>query len=501
MEIKWISRIFIFLCGLFFFVALMVRVLFSNWDLPGLFFLAASGLFLVLAIALDRSSFWHLLTAKTTRRGLTVGAVLTIVATFLVGLNYGATFFPHKIDFTKQKDHTLSEFSKKIVKSFSSKVEMLYLQIPDENSKGADEAVRLSFQKYLDENPQFRMVKYNLMEHPELVQKYKLNDQEQAMFVVYQDRAERFYKTDENNISQALLRLLKGRKTLYFSTGHNELALNNTNPRGISSLQKEVQRLFYETEEINLEKEMIPKNTAALVIMAPEKNMSETFKKKVYDFFENGGRLFVAFDPVQNPDESGFLADFGLKMSSGVVHQEQNALANVGSFMVSGWVPQDSKHPLVKSMGRESPVMFYVSGSLTEVMPHAHKISPLLVSPDSTVLRKGFTKQDPEMGRGSYVLFSAVQNDKGGLLLVSADSDIFANQFLYQQMNPSFMFTVFSYLTRDEDIVKLPDPASVAKDFLVTDINFKLYVGLFAIPLPLFFLAMASFWWFRRRWL
>lgn len=501
MEIKWISRIFIFLCGLFFVVALMTRVLFADWDLPGLFFLAASGIFLLLAVILDRQSFWHLLTAKTTRRGLSVGAVLLLLAVGLGAVNYGAAYFPHKIDFTKQKDHTLSTFSKKIVKSFTDKVEMLYLQIPDENSKGADEAIRLSFQKYLDENTNFTMLKYNLMEHPELAQKYKLNDQEQAMFVVYQGRAERFYKTDENNITQALLRLLKGRKTLYFSTGHNELALANTNPRGISSLKKEVERLFYDTEEVNLEKEMIPKNAAALVIMAPEKNLSETFKKKVKDFFEQGGRLFVAFDPVQNPDESGFLNDYGLKMTSGVVHQEQNALANVGSFMVSGWVPEDSQHPLVKSMGRESPVMFYVTGSLTELMPHSTKISPLLVSPDSTVLRKGFTKQDQEIGRGSYVLFSAVENDKGGLLLVSADSDIFANQFLYQQMNPNFMFTVFSYLTRDEDIVKLPDPASVAKDFLVTDINFKLYVGLFAIPLPLFFLVMASFWWFRRRWL
>jgi hypothetical protein len=152
-------------------------------------------------------------------------------------------------------------------------------------------------------------------------------------------------------------------------------------------------------------------------------------------------------------------------------------------------------------MGRESPVMFYVTGSLSEILPHDYKISPIIVSPESTVLRAGYTKQDKEIGRGSYVLFSAVENKQGGVVLVSADSDIFANQYLYQQMNPSFMFSVFSYLTKDQELIKPPQLKDVANDFLVTDINFKLFMGLFAIPLPLIFLFLSVYWWFRRRWL
>ncbi len=501
MEIKWIYRVFLILSALCFLIAVFSRVLFSSWDLPGLFFLGASAVLFALAVIFGRKSFLRLWTARATRQGFSLGVVMLATLVALVGVNYVGSFLPAKIDFTKQKSHTLSEYSKKVVKSFKDDLQLVYLQIPDENSKSADEAVRLSFQKYIDENPKVRLSKYNLMDHPELTKKYKLNDQEQAMFVVYNDHIERFYKTDENSITQALLRILKGRKTLYFSIGHNELTMDNTNPRGISSLKNEVERLFYDTQEINLEKEVIPQNAAAIIVMAPETKLSDDFKKKIFGFFKSGGRVFIAFDPVQNPDENDFLGDYGLKMSAGVVHQEQNALANVGSFVVSGFIPEESQHVIVKSMGRESPVMFYVSGSLSELMPHEYKISPLMVSTKSSVLRNGFTKQDKELGRGSYVLFSAVENDKGGVLLASADSDIFANQFLYQHMNPSFMFSVFSFLTRDEDVVPAPDMSRVAKDFLVTDTSFKLYVGLFAIPLPLFFLVMSGFWWIRRRWL
>jgi hypothetical protein len=498
---KIASRIFTFISAFFFILALFTHFIFSDWDIPSLFFLISSLILLVIAIVFDRQSFWRILTSKATRQGMTLGGFLSLIVVLLVVVNYGASFLSYKIDFTKEKLHTLSDFSKNVVKSFHEPVEFLYLQIPDENSKGADESIRLAFQKYLDENNLFKMTKLNIMKNPELAKKYKLNDQEQAMFVVFKDRSERFYKTDENSITQALLRLLKGRKTLYFSVGHQELSLKNQSPRGISSLKKEVERLFYDTQEINIEKEIIPADASALVVMAPEKNTSEAFKKKIYEYFKSGGRLFLAFDPVQNPDEEQLLADFGLKMSSGVVHQEQNALANVGSFMVSGWVPEDSKHNLIRSLGRESPVMFYVTGSLSEILPHDYKISPLIVSPKSTVLRAGYTKQDKEIGRGSYVLFTAVENKQGGVVLVSADSDIFANQFLYQQMNPSFMFNVFSFLTKDEEVIKPPQLENVAKDFLVTDTNFKLFMGLFAIPLPLIFMFLSLYWWFRRRWL
>lgn len=501
MGVKILSRISFVLSGLFLVVALFARSLFSEWDEPGLFFLIAGGVFLVLGLILDRKYFWHLLSAKTARRGMSVGLTLLILFAGLFALNYGVSYLPGKIDFTAEKSHTLSSRSRDVAKSFKDPVEFLYFQMPDENSRGADETIRLALQKYIDENAHFKLTKINIMEHPELAKKYKLNAQEQAMFVTYKDRAERFYKADENSVTQALLRLLKGRKTLYFSVGHGELTVDNTNPRGVSDLKKELERLFYELQEINLDKEVLPENAAALVILAPEKNLSATFKQKVWDYFEKGGRLLLAFDPVQNADESEMLAKYGLKMSAGVVHQEQNAIANVGSFVVSGWAPPEAPHAITKSMGQDSPVMFYVTGSLTEIMPHDFKSSPVIVSSQDSILRKGFTKQDPEIGRGSYRLVMAVENNKKGVVVVSADSDLFANQFLYQQQNPLFMFHVFGYLTRDEDVVKPMDTTKVAKDFLVTDTNFKLYVGLFAIPLPLCFLFMANFWWFRRRWL
>ncbi len=501
MGVKWLSRISFVLSGLFLVVALFARSLFSEWDEPGLFFLIAGSVFLTVGLVLDRKNFWHLLTARAARRGRSVGLILLLLFAGLFAVNYGVSYLPGKIDFTTAKAHTLSSRSRDVVKSFQGQVEFLYFQMPDENSRGADETIRLALQKYIDENANFKLTKINIMDHPELAKKYNLNAQEQAMFVTHKDRAERFYKTDENTVTQALLRLLKGRKTLYFSVGHGELTFENTNPRGISDLKKELERLFYELQEINLDKEVLPENAAGLVILAPEKNLSESFKQKVWTYFENGGRIFIAFDPVQNPDENGLLAQYGLKMSAGVVHQEQNAIANVGSFVVSGWSPQEGAHAITKSMEKESPVMFYVTGSLSEIMPHNFKTSPVIVSPTDTVLRKGFTKQDAEIDRGSYRLVMAVENDKKGILVASADSDIFANQFLYQQQNPLFMFHVFGHLTRDEDVVKPMDTTNITKDFLVTDTNFKLYVGLFAIPLPLCFLFMANFWWFRRRWL
>ncbi len=502
---KLVSRILLAIAAFFCVITAFTRFLLAEWNLPSFFFGAGALVVLVIAVALDRKSFWQMLTMSSTRRWASMGITILLTVAFLVAFNYGVSFLSWKMDFTKEKTHTLSKFSLDVAKSFQQPVEFLYLQIPDENSKTADEAARLSLQKYVDANVRFKYTKLNIMEHPELAKKYNLRDKEQAMFVVIkdptQDRHERFYKTDENSVTQALLRLLKGRKTLYFSVGHNELTLENSNPRGISSLKNEVERLFYDTEELNLEKEIVPSQAAALIIMGPEKNMSESFRKKIYDYFMQGGRIFIAFDPVQNPDESQFLSAYGVSMSSGIVHQEQNAMANLGSFVVAGALPPEAKHSALQNLDPQSPVMFYVTGALSQVLPSDFQFTPLLVSAQDSALRQGYSKQDKELGRGSYVLFAAVENKQGGVLLVSGDSDLFANQFLYNQQNSSFMFNVFSFLTKDQDVVKNPSLQEVAEDFMVTDTNFKLYIGLFAIPLPLFFLSFSGIWWFRRRWL
>jgi hypothetical protein len=500
MRFPVISRIFFFLaCGLFI-ISIFLRVLFSVWDFTSLFYLFSFFVCLFVALVLDIRGFYNLLTLKSTKRGLTYAGSMMLLILVIVGLNYGVSSFPYKKDVSEDSSYTLSPLSKNIARSFTDKVEFVYLQVPRAESKGADERVKGAVRIYQDENPNIVFQKLNLLLHPELAKEFHLNDQEEAIFVRYKDRKERFYKTDEDGITQALMRLLKGRKTIYFSVGQGEHEVTNDKARGLASLKQEVERLFYDVQPIHLTSEVLPKDAAALVMIGPNKEIPVRVQEKIIDYFKSGGRIFMAFDPLSEMNPNSFLERFGVRLEPGIIHQEQSVLANLGSHVITGLLA-NKEHPITKDMESTSPIMFYVAGALSAIDSKNENVKPLIVSPKSTVRRDGYTKQDKQLAEGPFNLMVEVISPKGGELFVAGDSDLFANQFLYQHANPNFMFNLFSYLSKDEDIIGKSDRPASTNQFLVTDIQFKMFVGLFAMPLPILFFSAGAFLWFRRRWL
>ncbi|MCB9072362.1 MAG: Gldg family protein [Bdellovibrionaceae bacterium] len=500
MRFPLISRIFLFIAMFLFAVATFLRMLFAVWDFTSLFYLFSFFVCLFLSLILDIKGYYNLLTLKSTKRGLSYAGSMLLLLIALFAINFGLSYVPKKIDVSESSAFTLTPLSKSVAKSFTDKVEFIYLQIPKAGSKETDDRVKGSIQLYEDENPKIVFRKANLLLHPEMVKEFDLKDQEEALFVKYKERKERFYKTDENNITQALLRLLKGRKTIYFSVGLGEPTIDNERPRGLVNLKTEVERLFYDVQPIHLESENLPKDAAALILIGPEKDIPIRVQEKIFDYFMAGGRVFMAFDPLNEMNANAFIQRFGVQIEKGIVHQEQSLLANLGSHVVTGLV-KDPKHPVVADLQSQSPIMFYVTGALSILPGHEGKVTPLIISPKTAVLRAGYTKQDKFLKNGPFNLIVEVKNDKGGEVFIADDSDIFANQFLYQHANPSLMFNLFSYLSKDEDIVGKSDHKSSSNQFLVTDIQFKMYIGLFIIPLPILLFSAGAFLWFRRRWL
>lgn len=498
MRFPLVSKIFFFLaCGLFI-IAIFLRVLFSVWDFTSLFYLFSFFVCFFISLVTDLQGYYNVLTLKSTKKGLTYAGGLMLVLAILVGVNYGASYVTWKKDVSEGDLYTLTPLTRSVVKSFSEPLEFIYIQVPNANSKENDGRIRAAIRLYQDENPSIEFKKLNLLMQPGLAKEYSLNEQESALFVKTKDRRERFYSTDENAITQALLRLLKGRKTIYFVVGEGEQSVTNDKARGLSSLKKEVERLFYDVQEIHLESEMLPKEAAGVVVIGPEKPLSERVQEKLWQYYDGGGRLFVAFDPLNDANPNAFLTRYGLAYEKGIIHQEQSVLANMGSHVITGLIT-DQAHPLMKEMESTSPVMFYVAGALKKLAEEG-TAKILIQSPKTSALRNGYTKQDKLIKEGPFPLFVEVTGKNGGVMFASSDSDIFANQFLYQHANPHFMFNLFSYISKDEDIVGKSTPSNKPQ-FLITDIQFKIYIGLFIIPLPILLFSAGTFLWFRRRWL
>lgn len=107
-------------------------------------------------------------------------------------------------------------------------------------------------------------------------------------------------------------------------TGHGEEALN-------SSFQNLLLLNNYEIEEVNLPSAMTALNGSiiaectAVFINAPQNDFSKEELDVLGDFVENGGKLFVTLDPLNEEMDSlyEFLKGYGLEVVSGVVVEQE----------------------------------------------------------------------------------------------------------------------------------------------------------------------------------
>lgn len=497
---KILSRTFLFLSIGFLMMGLLTLLVFTAPDVTTAFFLLGSLILFILFIGFDYKNIIVFLRHQVVLWGGAEFLKLLAVVAVLVTLNAIVFKLPYKIDWSPNKVHTLSPLSQKVVKGFTDSVEFIYFYVPNSENKDVDDQVSLIVKKYQDENSKIHLKKINLLKDPGEASRFGLRTQEEGFFVTYKDRVERFYKTDENSMTQALLRLTQGRKTIYFSEGYGEVAVDDETGKGFSSLVKELQRLFFRVATIQLETETIPDDAAAIVISAPERAFSDKVQKKLIDYFDRGGRIFLSVDPMGDLQKS-FLEKFDVAAKKGIVHMQESQLTGAGSHVVSGLLVRD-KMSFMQEVDTQSVTIFYVTSALQILKTDRYEITPLIVSPQDTVLRSGFTEKDPVIETGAFGLMQLVQQkDKPGRLIVSGDADLFSNQFLYQHLNPSLMFMVYSYLTNQEDLVLKPAEKNDQEKFLVTETSYKLYLAFFIIPLPILFFLASGLLTLRRRWL
>ena len=103
---------------------------------------------------------------------------------------------------------------------------------------------------------------------------------------------------------------------LYVLEGHGEAALPTTFTDSVDKANIEVNSLSLLTVD------EVPEEADAIVIYAPESDISEEEKNMLADYADNGGKLLVMAGPVEGTtltNLNSLLADYGVEMNEGIV--------------------------------------------------------------------------------------------------------------------------------------------------------------------------------------
>ncbi len=458
--------------------------------------------------------------------------VLTILWALIVvvGINFLASKYNKSLDITAEQTNTLSKESLKVLQLMKEPLTFKVFY-----TESADPNLRLSLKKlfylYEKESSNVKSKFMNAKWEPSAADYLTKEDQvPMAVFVESAKGKERVAEPiSEETLTTAVIRLNSNEKNIiYFTTGHGERSLADTEPSGLSELRSALNARGLVTAPISLtalKNGEMPADLYALVIAGPVKAFSSSELNSVAGFLEDGGKLLLALDPEFVEPFNPLLKKLGFKFNSNYVLSADSPLPLVTlgvNFSLASEITADFKN---------AQVMFPVSGSLTlnsNGTSKALNFEPLVSTSSNSALAKDSKEvqsmlktisNTQTLGLQSYEIGLLVQGQLGQTeddlheghnhetqfkkgesltLIAYADSDFFSNEYINNVYNKDLILNSLVFLTGQKNLITIRP--NVAKTTTIEISSVGLNVGALMSFLPfLVFAGLAVFYWFKKR--
>jgi ABC-type uncharacterized transport system involved in gliding motility auxiliary subunit len=304
------------------------------------------------------------LKGRSAAYGLNSLVTILLVVSIVGVVNYLASKYPQKLDLTKNKVHTLSEQTVKLVKGLQKPVKATLFAKFQEKEKYRpllDDYKGLSTKfevEYVDPDKEPTRAKAaNVRKYGTLVLSYGTRDSQVEDLT-------------EEKVTNALIKLTKDKTpTLCTITGHGEKNFSSSEADGYDSIRKLLLAQSDEVKDINLVQEAkIPDNCDALAIVGPLKAFFDPEIKLLRDYLKKGGRLVVAVDlnikgGEYSPELMALLAEWHVKADAALIVDPLSKMFGVDAAMpILATYQKDN--PITKDFGGQNNCFFPITRPL-----------------------------------------------------------------------------------------------------------------------------------------
>jgi ABC-type uncharacterized transport system involved in gliding motility auxiliary subunit len=431
-------------------------------------------------------------------------AIIVLVNWFVNGHN-------KSWDLTPNQEYSLSPQSIKILKGLKQNVTIYAFDRKDAFSRRRDllgeyeNASHHVAVRYVDPDRQ-----------PALAKQYGIQSYG-TIEVVSGTRHFQAQTTNEEGVTNALIRVLMGEKTIYFMDGHGERSIDDTGREGFQNLKNELNNESYEVKTLMLlQKNEIPANCEVLVIAGPKHDYLPAEIETISKFIEGGGRVLFMLDAgVKLPNLNKMLAGWGVTVRDDLVVDLNPVARLFGTSPVMPLIIKYGSNPIVEPMQRTA-TLFPLSRSIDISKDAKGGMPPemLCQTSDDSFGVEGFKpsmqqiSSQPRPGDIKGPLTVAVADTvsgqdgkKGeGRLVVTGTSLLGANAYLGFQGNKDLVMNMVNWLSAEESLISIRPKTQEHQTLNMTQrqMGQLLYLGVFGLPLAII-LVGAGVWWRRRR--
>lgn len=457
--------------------------------------------------------FKEFFTLKTTKEGMSMGALIALMLVLLAAVNYLGVKKYKTFDFTAGKVNTLSEQSITILKNLKSDLNIIYFY--QEGSQGVEQNKR-SFidlvKKYQDQSDRVKLQFVEVNKEPKLAAEYAVDKGSGLVYVTYEGRKNKIEKIDEQELTGAIVKAMREKdKNIYHIIGHGERIFDDSQElAAVSLFRKMLEGNRYTVKPLNLvQSPQVPADADVVVVAGPTQNFLASEVTALENYLKAGGHLFVALEVGKEVGLESLLKKIGFKINNqyiAQVVQTQMGLAvnpqvtPVNEFSVT--------NAITKPFGRAEFVVMRLPAILERVTP-----PPAGITIDDFV-RTGtqvaaFTDLEFKSGGtpGPFTVASLAtgsfgkESDQGKVFkaTVFTDVDFLSNQFLYKNLNRDLALNSISYLAGEETLISITPKEVGVTQMTITDTQWMVFVLGFLIPVPLLLIIASGVIWYRRR--
>lgn len=487
----------------------VIRLLAGGW-VP--FLWVALGLSVGLiagGLYVDRQFFKEFLTMKTTRKGMSMGAMIATVLIGLIAVNYIGARKYTTFDLSLGRVNTLSPQSVQLIKGLTSDLKIIYFykdgtEGVEQNRRAFIELIR----KYEDQSPHVKLEFVEINKRPDLTEKYDIKKGSQAVLLEYQGRTNLIEKIDEQEVTGALVKVTREKsKKVFLLSGHGELATEvSQDGQSVSLLKALLEGNNYKVETFSLSAvPAVPADADVLMVVGPMQGFLDVEIKALEDYLKRGGSLILAVKPRMRHGLNGFLAGLGIEPQGNYIATVLNTpMGRAIDPRFTRGTDFSRTNKITSPFGRSEFTVFRLPQDLKLVKaPEGVQLDPLVKTNDTSM---GFQTLDfkSEGAKGPFTLgVEASGMYPGGSkpfqLLVFGDSDFLNDQYLYQNLNRDLLLNSVATLAKEENLVAItPKEVGITK-FELPDTQFVMFILGFIVPLPLILFGLSGWMWFRRR--
>ncbi|MCX7917570.1 MAG: GldG family protein [bacterium] len=408
-----------------------------------------------------------------------------------------------RIDLTKEKIHSISPQTKKIIKELKQPIEIFvfYKEKIGDKTKEILEQYK-SNSKYIS----YKFV--DLDREILIAKKYGITSYD-TILIKCGENYEKIYSPEEKEITSAIVKLTKPeKKKIYFTIGHGERRIEER----LTLLKKYLEEENYILSETLILRDGIPQDCDILIICGPEIDFVDREIEEISNFIEKGKRVLFLLEVGNFPKISRFLESYGVKIENDIIIDlaSKRFLGDPLSPLIMDY----PYHQITKDFANYACIFSSVrSVKLIENLPSDIKGDVLAKTSSASwaeknikEIEKGKVKYDTNDEKGPISIAIIVEKEKKEgdetkkiRIGVFGDSDFATDKFINLSGNKDFIMNTINYLAEEDVLISIRSKEKENQFLFLSEKSGKFLFFLSVVIIPVLIIIFGSYVTIRRR--